>query len=127
MKNLCHFEMGGVWQMLTSSGGGRSMLTVADRGEGGGIKFAKILLTSYVNAPLVKMARALQTILYVANLSNLYQIRILAAISSLYFYILNITTNAMILKHKSLELYYKIYTIRGTNLIQIIIGQFQYQ
>ena len=31
-------------------GGGRSMLTVADRGEGG-IKFAKILLTSYVNAP----------------------------------------------------------------------------
>ena len=40
--------------MLTSSGGGgggRSMLTVADRGEGGGIKFAKILLTSYVNAP----------------------------------------------------------------------------
>ena len=38
--------------MLTSSGGGgggRSMLTVADRGEG--IKFAKILLTSYVNAP----------------------------------------------------------------------------
>ena len=38
--------------MLTSSGGGgRSMLTVADRGEGGGIQFAKILLTSYVNAP----------------------------------------------------------------------------
>ena len=37
MKNLCHFEMGGVWQMLTSSGGGggRLMLTVADRGEGG--------------------------------------------------------------------------------------------
>ena len=36
--------------MLTSSGGGggRSMLTVADRGEGE--KFAKILLTSYVNA-----------------------------------------------------------------------------
>ena len=39
--------------MLTSSrGGGRSMLTVADRG-GGGVKFAKILLTSYVNAPLI--------------------------------------------------------------------------
>ena len=36
--------------MLTSSGG-RSMLAVADRGEGG-VKFAKILLTSYVNAPL---------------------------------------------------------------------------
>ena len=37
--------------MLTSSGGGgvRSILTVADRGEG--VKFAKILLTSYVNAP----------------------------------------------------------------------------
>ena len=53
LKNLCHFEMGGggVWQMLTSSGGGRSMLTVADRREGG-VKFAKILLTSYVNAPL---------------------------------------------------------------------------
>ena len=31
------------------------MLTVTDRGEGGGgVKFAKILLTSYVNAPLVK-------------------------------------------------------------------------
>ena len=41
---------GGVWQMLTSSGGGRSMLTVADRGRGG-VNFAKILLTSYVNAP----------------------------------------------------------------------------
>ena len=27
------------------------MLTVADRGEGG-VKFAKILLTSYVNAPI---------------------------------------------------------------------------
>ena len=39
--------------MLTSSrgGGGRSMLTVADRGRG--VKFAKILLTSYVNAPYV--------------------------------------------------------------------------
>ena len=45
LKNLCHFEMGGgggFWKMLTSSGGGgggrggRSMLTVADRGEGGG-------------------------------------------------------------------------------------------
>ena len=34
--------------MLTSSRGGRSMLTVADRREG--VKFAKILLTSYVNA-----------------------------------------------------------------------------
>ena len=46
---------GGVWQMLTSSGGGgggRSMLTVADRWRGGGVKFAKILLTSYVNASL---------------------------------------------------------------------------
>ena len=30
-------------------GGGFEMLTVADKG--GGIKFAKILLTSYVNAP----------------------------------------------------------------------------
>ena len=50
LKNLCHFEMGGVWQMLTSSGGGgRSMLTVADSGRG--VKFAKILPTSYVNAP----------------------------------------------------------------------------
>ena len=38
--------------MLTSSGGGgRSMLTVADRREDG-VKFAKIVLTSYVNAPL---------------------------------------------------------------------------
>ena len=33
--------------------GGRSMLTVADRGEGG-VKVAKILLTSYANAPLVR-------------------------------------------------------------------------
>ena len=31
------------------------MLTVADRGRGGG-KFAKILLTSYVNAPLLLKA-----------------------------------------------------------------------
>ena len=54
MKNLCHFEMGGgggggVWQMLTSSGGGGGGGSLnADRG---GVKFAKILLTSYVNAP----------------------------------------------------------------------------
>ena len=45
MKNLFHFEMGGggVWQMLTSSGGSLN----AD--------IAKILLTSYsyVNAPLL--------------------------------------------------------------------------
>ena len=39
--------------MLTSSGRGRSMLTVADRRRRGGVKFAKILLTSYVNAPLI--------------------------------------------------------------------------
>ena len=36
MKNLCHFEMGG---SLANSdvirGGGCSMLTVSDRGEGG--------------------------------------------------------------------------------------------
>ena len=32
-KNLCHFEMGGgVWEMLTSSGGSLN----ADRAEGGG-------------------------------------------------------------------------------------------
>ena len=39
MKNLCHFEMGGVWQMLIADGikGGRSMLTVADGGRGGKI------------------------------------------------------------------------------------------
>ena len=37
LKNLCHFEMGGggVWQMLTLSGGGGSLN--ADRGEGGKI------------------------------------------------------------------------------------------
>ena len=51
LKNLCHFEMGvGLANADVIRGGGRSMLTVADRGEGG-IKFAKILLTSYVNAP----------------------------------------------------------------------------
>ena len=49
LKNLCHFEMGGLANADVIRGG-RSMLTVADRGEGG-IKFAKILLTSYVNAP----------------------------------------------------------------------------
>ena len=38
--------------VIRGGGGGRSMLTVADRGEGG-IKFAKILLTSYVNAPFI--------------------------------------------------------------------------
>ena len=37
--------------MLTSLGG-FSMRTVADRGKGG-VKFAKILLTSYLNAPYV--------------------------------------------------------------------------
>ena len=49
LKNLCHFEMGGgggggggggVWQMLTSSGGSLN----ADWG----VKFDKILLTSYM-------------------------------------------------------------------------------
>ena len=52
LKNLCHFEMGGGG--LANADvirGGRSMLTVADRGELRGVKFAKILLTSYVNAP----------------------------------------------------------------------------
>ena len=42
--------MGGLANADVIRGGGRSMLTVADRGEG--VKFAKILLTSYVNAPL---------------------------------------------------------------------------
>ena len=40
---------GGVWQMLTSSGGGGGSLN-ANRGRG-----VKILLTSYVNAPLRNM------------------------------------------------------------------------
>ena len=54
LKNLCHYEMGGGGGLANADviRGGRSMLTVADRGEGGGgVKFAKILLTSYVNAP----------------------------------------------------------------------------
>ena len=54
LKNLCHFEMGGGGLAnadVIEGGGGRSMLTVADRGRG--VKFAKILLTSYVNAPYV--------------------------------------------------------------------------
>ena len=46
---------GGVWQMLTSSGGSLN----ADRG----VKFAKILLTSYVNAPLGERAKLLVTTL----------------------------------------------------------------
>ena len=41
LKNLCHFEMGGGGGGLANAdvirGGGRSMLTVADRGEGGKI------------------------------------------------------------------------------------------
>ena len=50
LKNLCRIEMrGGGWGGLSNAdvirgGGGRSMLKVA-------VKFAKILLTSYVNAP----------------------------------------------------------------------------
>ena len=53
MKSLCHFEMGGGG--LANADvirGGRSMLTVADREEGW-VKFAKILMTSYMNAPLL--------------------------------------------------------------------------
>ena len=50
MKNLCHFEMGGGLANSDVIRGGCSMLTVANRWEGG--NFAKILLTSYVNAPL---------------------------------------------------------------------------
>ena len=51
LKNLCHFEMGeGGLANADVIRGGRSMLTVA---AGGGVKFAKILLTSYVNAPLI--------------------------------------------------------------------------
>ena len=37
--------------VIRGGGGSRSMLTVAGRGDGG-VKFAKILLTLYVNAPL---------------------------------------------------------------------------
>ena len=39
--------------MLASpgGGGGGGGSLNADRGRGGGVKFAKILLTSYVNAP----------------------------------------------------------------------------
>ena len=38
LKNLCHFEMGGLANADVIRGGGRSMLTVADRerGPGGG-------------------------------------------------------------------------------------------
>ena len=36
LKNLCHFEMGGGLANADVIRGGRSMLTVADRGEGGG-------------------------------------------------------------------------------------------
>ena len=53
LKNLCHFQMGcgglaNADVIRGGGGGGHSMLTVADRGR---CKFAKILLTSYVNAP----------------------------------------------------------------------------
>ena len=38
LKNLCHFDMGGggLANADVIRGGGRSMLTVADRGRGGG-------------------------------------------------------------------------------------------
>ena len=38
LKNLCHFEMGGGGGLANADviRGGRSMLTVADKGEGGG-------------------------------------------------------------------------------------------
>ena len=36
LKNLCHFEMGGGLANADVIRGGRSMLTVADRGEGRG-------------------------------------------------------------------------------------------
>ena len=50
LKNLCHFEMGRGLANADVIRGGRLTLTVVDRGRGG-VKFAKILLTSYVNAP----------------------------------------------------------------------------
>ena len=50
--------------MLTSSGGGSLN---ADRGEGG-VKFAKILLTSYVNAPILTFAL---TETFSANICNI--------------------------------------------------------
>ena len=39
LKNLCHFEIGGGLENADVIRGGRSMLTVADRGRGG-VKFA---------------------------------------------------------------------------------------
>ena len=56
LKNVCHFEMGGLANADVIRGG-RSMLTVADRGRG--VKFAKILLTSYVNASLPHLSEVL--------------------------------------------------------------------
>ena len=45
LKNLCHFEMGGGGGLANADviRGGRSMLTVADRGEGGGDKICQNL------------------------------------------------------------------------------------
>ena len=45
LKNLCHFEMGGGLANadVIRGGGGRSMLTVADRGGGGGDKICQNL------------------------------------------------------------------------------------
>ena len=50
LKNFCHFKMAGGLANADVIRGGCLMLIVADRGRG--VKFAKILLTSYVNAPL---------------------------------------------------------------------------
>ena len=46
MKNLCHFEMGGGGGLANADvirGGGCSVLTVADRGRGGGGKICQNL------------------------------------------------------------------------------------
>ena len=52
LKKLCHFEMEGDLANADVIRGGGGWSLNADSGEGG-VKFAKILLTSYVNAPLL--------------------------------------------------------------------------
>ena len=52
LKNLFHFEMGGLANAEVIGGS-----LNADRGKEG-VKFAKILLTSYVNAPLLRISQS---------------------------------------------------------------------
>ena len=53
LENLCHFEMGGGGGCVANADFIKGVAQCSQLLTGGrGVKFAKILLTSYVNAPL---------------------------------------------------------------------------